>query len=330
MAQQVILDVDTGTDDAVAILVTALSPVIELKAITVAHGNQPLELTVENTLRVVELLGKDIAVYAGCPAPMVRGLSPGRAENVRCQTTSTVVDGEEIGIHEKRLALPPATRSAEKDHACSYLVNTLGEAGSVGERITLLAVAPLTNIGMALRMDPSIVAGIKEVVVMGGGAFHGNRTPVAEANFYDDPEAAQILISSGCPVRIMTLEATEKVPFDELDVAAFRTSSQIGTFVANLLEGYLYRCRKLGILEGGEAVAVHDAVAACAVIDPSVVTSLQVKNCDVDFGGGFADGQLVIDERAFITPSGSVSVAYDVDAARCREIIRGTITGSLQ
>lgn len=326
MAEKVILDVDTGTDDAVAILVAALSPHIELKAITVAHGNQPLEFTVENTLRVVDLLGKDIAVYAGCPEPMVRGLSPGRAENVRRQTTATVVDGEEIGIHEKRLALPPATRSVEKDHACSYLVTALGEAASVGERITILAVAPLTNIGMALRMEPSIVAGIKQVVVMGGGAFHGNRTPVAEANFYDDPEAAQILITSGCAVRIMTLEATEKVPFDERDVAAFRTGSQIGTFVADLLEGYLARCRTLGILEEGEAVAVHDAVAACAVIDPSIVTSVQVKNCDVDFGGGFADGQLIIDERAFITPSGSVSVAYDVDVARCREIIRSTIS----
>lgn len=325
MGKNVILDVDTGTDDAVAILLAALSPAIDPVAITVTHGNQPLDLTVDNTLRVVEHVDADIPVFAGCPAPMVRDLSPGRGYNVRRQTTSRTMNGEEVGIHEKHLPLPPPTRTADPRHACAYLVETLRAAP---DPVTILAVAPLTNIGMALRMDPSIAEAIEEIIVMGGGVHHGNRTPVAEANFYDDPEAAHIVVSSGCRVVIMTLEATEDPEFTADDVAGFRGRSATGDFVADLLESYLARCRLLGIVPEGGGVSLHDAVAACAVIEPSVITRLEQRNCDVDFAGGFADGQLVVDARGFVRPAGNVYVACAVDAEKCRRLIRETLLGT--
>jgi len=318
MAKKIILDVDTGTDDAVAIAVAALSPEVEILGITVTHGNQPLSYTVENTLRVVEFLGIDVPVYPGCPEPMVQYMTPGRLQNVRRQTTRKVVDGEEITIHQKYLDLPAAAISPADTHACSYLIDTLKHAG---EKITLVPVGPLTNIGMALRMDPSIADHIEEIVIMGGGITRGNRTPVAEANFYDDPEAAQIVFSSGCPIRVLPLEATERVLFGPEDAAEFRSLSRTGAFVADLIDSFIHRCRLLGILSE-ETICIHDAITVCAVIDPAVITDLRRKNCDVDFSGGFADGQLVIDDRTFIAPTDRTYIAYDVDRERCVRIIR--------
>lgn len=318
MPKKIILDVDTGMDDAVAIAVAALSPELEVLGITVTHGNQPLENTLENTLRMVEFLDKEIPVYAGCPEPMVQYLSPGRLRNVRRQTTRKIVDGNEVTIHQKYLNLPQSKIEPQLKHACSFIIETLK---SSNVKITLVAVGPLTNIGMALRMDPSIKENIEEIVVMGGGITHGNRTPVAEANFYDDPEAAQIVLSSGCEIRILTLDATETVLCGKEDAQSFKSCSRVGELVADIINTYIRNCTLLGISQN-EKVAVHDAITVCAVIDPSIVTNIQHKNCDVDFSGGFSDGQLVIDNRIFAKPNYPTFVAYAVDRKRCLDIMK--------
>jgi len=323
---KIILDVDTGMDDAVAITVAALSKELEILGITVTHGNQPLENTLENTLRVVELLGKDIPVYGGCPEPMVQYLLSGRTSNVRKQTIRKVIDGEVITIHQKHIDLPKATIESQKKHACTFLIETLK---NTKEKITLVPVGPLTNIGMALRMDPSIKENIEEIVIMGGGINHGNRTPVAEANFYDDPEAAQIVMSSGCKIRVMTLEATESVLFTRDDAKKFRNGSKVGTFIANLIEKYILNCELLGISDDG-SVSIHDAVAVCAVIDPSVVTDIRCKNCDIDFSGGFADGQLLVDNRTFIKPHSKTYIAYATNRDKCLEMMVSTINNEYE
>lgn len=316
----VILDVDTGMDDAAAIVIAALSKKLNLLGITVCHGNQPLEYTLENTLRVVEMLGKDIPVYAGCPEPMVQRLYAGRLNNIRKQKVRKIIDGKEITIHDRELNLPKAKISPESTHACTFIIETLKNAK---EKVTLIPIGPLTNIGMALRMDPSIKDNIEEIVLMGGGIDVGNRTPVAEANFYDDPEAAQIVLSSGCKLRLITLEATETVLISREDAQMFRCSRE-GNFVADVIEKYIHNLQLLSISGDGK-VAVHDATAVCAVIEPSIITDIRRKNCDVDFGGGFADGQLLVDNRTFIKPDSQTFVAYATDREKCIEIMKNTI-----
>ncbi len=320
--KKVVLDVDTGTDDAVAILCAAASEAFDLIGVTVTCGNLPLANTVENTLRVVALSGRDIPVYAGCSLPMVRTLMPGRAHDVRLQTVSTVVDGEQISIHEPSFPLPLSPYTVRKAHACSFLVDTLRNAE---EKVTIIGVAPLTNIAVALRMDPSIAANIEEIVVMGGSVASGNRTPAAEANFYDDPEAAQIVLKSGCPVRIFTLEATERVPCDHQDADDFRSlGTPAGTFVGDLIDRFIHRCTQLNICDNGQ-VTIHDAITVCGVIDPTIVTSLGAAACDVNLGG-WADGALIADQRSFASRESSVRIVYDIDKERCVDMMKACLS----
>lgn len=315
--KKIIMDVDTGTDDAVAIAIAALNPNIELLGLTVTHGNQSLENTVENTLRMVEFLKKDIPVYAGCPEPMVQYLLPGRVMNVRRQITERVINGEVVSIHSKHLDLPPATIKPQFQHACSYIIETLKHSA---EKLTIVATGPLTNIGMALRMDPSISENIEEIVVLGGGIYTGNRTPMAEANFYDDPEAAQIVIKSGCRVRLITIDAVFSVKLGAKEIERFRSASYVGNFVADLTEDFIRRGKLLRSVDVKET-CLADVVAICATIDPSIVTDIRHKACDVDISGGWADGELIIDNRVFAKPTDPVYIAYAVDRERCIDIM---------
>jgi inosine-uridine nucleoside N-ribohydrolase len=321
MKKKIILDVDTGMDDAVAIAIASLAPQLEILGITVTHGNLPLANTLENTLRVLEFLGKDIPVYSGCPEPMVQYMTAGRLLNVRRQKTTKVVNGREIKIHDDYLPLPVASIKPQTKHACSYIIETLHKSD---EKITLVPVGPLTNIGMALRMDPTIREKIEEIVIMGGGISHGNRTPVAEANFYDDPEAAQIVLSSGCQTRVFTLDATESVLADKQKMEQFRSYSRAGRLVADLVDNFIDNCTLLGIDNNGK-VSVHDAVTICALINPDIVTDIRYKNCDVDFSGGFADGQLVIDNRTYVEITSRNQIAYAIDSDRCWQIMADVI-----
>jgi Inosine-uridine nucleoside N-ribohydrolase len=314
--KKVILDVDTGTDDAMAIAVALMNPSIEVIGITAVHGNLSVFDAAENTLRVVDYFKADVPVYVGCPEPMVQFLMPGRMMDVRKQTVCKVVDGKEIRIHERKLNLPDPSMTAQPEHACFYLVETLKNSE---QKITVIAVGPLTNIGMALRMDPTIVRNIEEIVVMGGAVTCGNRTPVAEANFYDDPEAAQIVIKSGCRVRLFTLEATAQVSLGKDEADMFRNISQKGEFVAELIEQFIYRCRQLDICDDG-CITMHDAVAVCGVIDPSVVLDARREACDVNLGG-WCDGALVVDRRGFAKTKEPVDIVYDVDRERCLDIM---------
>ncbi len=315
--RKIILDVDTGTDDAIAIAVAALSTQLEILGITVVHGNQPLAYTVENTLRVVQFLKKDIPVYPGCPEPMVQYLLPGRVSNIRKQAVEQIIDGEHVSIHTKYLDLPPATITPQSRHACSFILDTLKASK---EKITLVAVGPLTNIAMVLRMDPTVSSQIEEIVIMGGAVKHGNRSPVAEANFYDDPEAAQIVLTSGCKVRLCTLDATETVLCAQEDAARFRKCSYVGDFAGAVTEDFIRRCTLLDICNNG-AVSIHDAVTVCAVIDPSIVEVMRHEACDVDFSGGWADGQLLVDKRLFAKPVHPVFVVYQVNRESCLRIM---------
>ena len=294
--RKIILDVDTGTDDAMAIIMAALSPDIELKAITCTHGNLPLPNTVDNTLRVVEMLGIDVPVYSGCAEPMAQWLRPGRVMNPRRQH-QVDSDGRVSMIHEEHLPLPEPTIRAEEKHAVSFLVDTFRK-----EKLTLVAVGPATNVAMALRMDPSIADNIEELVVMGGGVHCSNATQSAEFNFYLDPE----------DIKAVGTEPAEF--FGDLVIDFCRRMEAIR--LSNTDDPNQFEC------------AIHDALCILYLIDPKIATDLRRQSAFVDFSGGYADGALLVDTRSYMELMGETYIAYKADKQRINDLIIEILSGN--
>lgn len=308
--RKVIFDTDIGSDDAFALTSLLLSENIEVIGITTVFGNQPVNYTTDNALRLVEFLNKDIPVYKGCHEPMARNLFKGRNANTIQEPLEKVVDGELIQIHAEHLSLPETTRKQEEKHACSYLVETLR---NTKEKLTICAVGPLTNLGISLTMDPSIVNNIDEIYIMGGGIFKGNRTPSAEANFYDDPEAAEKVLNSGAKVILAPLEACESMrKFGYPQVEELKAiNNKVSNFLAKELDGYLHREQ---ILFGEMCTddTLYDLGAAIALIDNSLIKEMKQEICHIDCSGGMADGTIIADRRGMVDSNSKVNIIYEL------------------
>src|SRR3954469_4063034 len=297
MATKIILDVDTGTDDAVALMTAALSPDIELVGATVVNGNTVLDSCVENTLRVFE--------WIGLPEPRVfRGMSRPLARRQQTQTTPAT------RIHGDKLDLPEATIKAQPQHAVDWLIDTY--LASDGD-ITLVPVGPLTNIATAIQKEPRIVERIPEIVIMGGAHDHGNATASAEFNIWLDPEAARIVVNCGRPIRMVPLDATHRALVSTEDAHRLRA---LGTpageaayrFIAKRIEGY----DATQPMHRAGAAPVHDALAVCAVIDPSVITTHLIP-VDVEVSAELSVGRTVCDFRFRGAKPANVQFAMDAD-----------------
>jgi inosine-uridine nucleoside N-ribohydrolase len=207
MPTKVILDVDTGTDDAVALMTAALSPDIELVGATSVNGNTGVDYTTENTLRVFDWIGMpEIPVSRGMGVPIV-GAQPDL--------------GMAAVIHQNLLDLPPCSRGAtlRPEHAVDWLIETY--LASDGD-IVLCPVGPLTNIAMAIQKEPRMLEAIPEIVIMGGAHQMGNRTHSAEFNFLIDPEAARVVVNCGRPIRMVSLDATHRAMLSTEDAQKLR------------------------------------------------------------------------------------------------------------
>lgn len=288
--QKVILDVDTGTDDAIAIMTALLSPELEVLGICSVNGNRGVEYTTENTLRVVEYMGaQDVPVFKGCSLPMVCSLTPGRRKDVPHKGPE---DPKE-NVHGDYIELPPSTIHTQKEHAVFWLIQTLME--SDGD-IILIPVGPLTNIAMALRIEPAIAGKIKRIVIMGGGYKEVNITAAAEFNFWIDPEAAKIVIDSGCDVTIVPLDATHEAAVSIEDAMWLKeTGAKAAVASADIIHKRWSAYRYWQPMSDINTVPVHDALAVCAVINPDVLQKVVHVNVDIDISPGAADGQSICD-----------------------------------
>ena len=321
--RKIILDVDTGTDDAMAIIVAALSGEFDILGITAVQGNLPLKNTLENTLRVVQFLGLDIPVYSGCPSPMVQTLSPGRMQNQIIQVFKKEIDGVKLNIHDEYLDLPESRIMPQKQHAVSFILECLDNAE---EKITLISVGPPTNLGMALRMKPEITEKIEEIIIMGGGVNLANRTSAAEMNFYMDPEASQILLQADVRKYIFPLDATCSILFSKKEAGEIAAlGNPYAEFFSSLMTHFIDRITALGISNNSSMdchdIAIHDVFCILYLIDPDIVLEMRRENCDVDFSGGIADGQLIVDRRSYVKPRGKNNVAYKLDKARVLDLL---------
>jgi purine nucleosidase len=272
-SRKVIMDTDPGTDDAMAILLALNSPELDVKALTVVAGNVVVEQGLENALKLVSLAGRcDVRVARGAEHPLVRKL-----------TTAEFFHGEN-GLGDAELPAPACR--AEPHFAPDLIIELVHQ---YPHEITLVPVGPLTNIALAVAKDPSIVPLVKEVVLMGGGISGGNVTATAEANIYNDPEAARVVFEAGWPLTMVGLTVTEKTLFTRADLSQLaKTYGPENDFAVGVLRFMV----DLGAKLGADGTPMHDPLAVGAVIDRSLITTQDLR-VDVETRGEHTRGETV-------------------------------------
>lgn len=321
---KMILDVDTGTDDAIAIICAYMDERIDLLAVCTTAGNKPLDKTTENTLRVRELLGADFPVYRGCGVPMVGTMLKARcAAYDKEHAPKYDENGKRIEYHTDYLELPPSTTKVETEHAVWYYIDTLMK--SEGD-ITVVLTGPMTNLAMALRLEPQIAGKIRKVVLMGGGILQTNVTAAAEHNIWADPEAAQILMEAGFPLWIVPLDATHRACITAAESAYMKSlGTPVGELVASCMEQRIFAYGYLQPMDLPDSAPVHDALAVQVAVDPSVVTRDIFTRVDVDISGGYGDGQTIVDMRAHPTEPRNATFVLEADRDRHARWVIGCV-----
>ncbi len=295
-ARPIIIDCDPGQDDAIALLLALASPELEVVAVTAVAGNVPLALTEANARRICELAGRaDVAVYAGCPRPMVRRLET--AEHVHGKTGLAGV----VDLPEPTMALAPA-------HAVDFLVERL--MASDGD-ITLAAMGPLTNLALAIVMEPRIVAKMRAIVLMGGSIGPGNTTPTAEFNIHTDPHAAAVVFDAGAPLTMIGLDVTQKAVATPDRVAAIRDlGGPVAAAVAAMLDTHLARAAKRS---GGRGAALHDPCVIAYLLEPSLFEA-RPYHVKIETESPLTLGQTVVDRAGVSGAAPNADVVIEIDA----------------
>jgi inosine-uridine nucleoside N-ribohydrolase len=299
-ATPIVIDCDPGHDDAIAILLALASPEIELVGITTVSGNQTLDKTTANAIRILELAGRtDIPVHAGADAPMVRQRDV--AAHVHGESG---LDGPD---------LPPPSYPPHPEHAVEFLARQLRR----NEKPVLVATGPLTNIGLLFATHPD--ARPDRVVLMGGSIGEGNRTPAAEFNIWADPEAAQRVFLEGLDTTMVGLDVTHKALIKDDHTERMRAAGRVGGVVAALMDFYArFHKRRYPELDGSP---MHDPVCVAHLIDPTLM-DVRDANIDVDCTTGPSRGRTNVDWRGreHIGPP-NAKVGVDIDGDRFGDLI---------
>jgi len=251
--RRVIIDTDPGVDDAFALLLAMRSPELKIEGITPVAGNVPLELTLPNALRMVEIAGRaDIPVAAGAKSPLLRRL-----------VTAAYAHGEN-GLGG---ALFPEPKLKALVDPASVLIRQI--VRKYPNEVTLITLGPLTNVATALNSDSELAGMIKRVVMMGGSLSGGNITPAAEFNIYVDPEAARIVFQSGIPVTMVGLDVTRKTSLTDEHVKTLEgAQNPVSQAAAKIARNAIDHNRAQGFLVGPN---MHDSLAVAAFLDPSLL-----------------------------------------------------------
>ncbi len=315
MPRKIILDVDTGSDDACAIMLAYLHPDIDLVAVCSVKGNQPLENTTENTLRVRELLKADFPVYKGCASAFVRNLITPRMPPT-ANADAVDENGNKVHIHKDYFDLPESTTKVESQRAPEFYVDYLT---NTKEPITIVAVGPLTNLAVAMMIEPSICKNIEEIVIMGGGCDITNATLAAEFNIYDDPESAQRVLMSGCKITMVPLDATHSAYISDKDVERLREiNTPVSNFAADQIALRIMVHDQSQPLEVKHTCALHDPLCIAYLVDPSVLTDVRFCHVEVSLSG-ISEGQTLVDQRA-IQDNRNVYFAFKGDHQKFADI----------
>ena len=300
--KKIILDCDPGHDDAIAIMLAAKSPAIDLLGITVVAGNQTLDKTLINALNVCQFLGLDVPVYKGCGQPMIRDKQV-IAPDIHGESG---LDGPQFGA---------LTKKAERQHAVNYIVDTV--LASDGD-VTVVTTGPMTNLAMAMRLCPDILPKIRDIVVMGGSYQLGNVTPAAEFNVLADGDAAHVVFTSGCKITMAGLDVTRKVLcLPSIVERMGRIDNNAAKLFVDLMTFFNKTQKAVFGWDGGP---LHDPVTIAYLIDPTVLTT---KACftQIDIRGEQSYGRTNCDLFNMLKKPPNSLVAVDIDAAKFWDII---------
>jgi inosine-uridine nucleoside N-ribohydrolase len=271
-SSRVVIDTDPGVDDAFALLLAMRSPELKIEGITAVAGNVPLELTLPNALRMVEIAGRDdIPVAAGAKSPLLRRL-----------VTATYAHGEN-GLGGA--VFPEPKRKAIPEPAADFIRQTVRKYP--GE-ITLLTIGPLTNVATALNSDSHLAHMVRGLVMMGGSLSGGNITPAAEFNIYVDPEAARIVFQSGIPITMVGLDVTRKTSLTDDHVKTLEAAQNpVSQAAATIARNAIKHNQERGFLSGPN---MHDSLAVASFLDPSIL-QFQDYYVDVETTGELTAGE---------------------------------------
>lgn len=312
----VVLDVDTGVDDALAILLALRSPSLRVLGITCVCGNVPVDQVVWNTRRVIEALG-------GSRPPVLRGAGQPLREAPRHSVT---IHGHD-GLAD--LDLPGPAGFSPDGEAVAWLRETLMAAD---EPVTLFALGPATNLARLLESAPDVKAHIRRIMMMGGAfAAPGNASPVAEYNVRMDPEAAQNVFSSGVPITLYTLDVFREVAVQRDRLPALRASGPAGELAARLLAAMLDRF-------ASDRTSLGDAGVVASAIRPEALYTERYP-VGVELAGRLTRGQTVVDRRAPLVrelnaywgapAAPDLDVSVSVDGDRLSALFCATLAGEV-
>jgi purine nucleosidase len=292
MSLPLVLDCDPGTDDALALFLALGSPELDILAVTVAGGNVGLELTLPNARALVGLTGRKVPVFGGADRPLLGAF-----------TSETRVHGVD-GLGGMALPEGPA---AEAEHAADAIRRIVRSAR---EPVTLVGIAPATNLALALMTEPSIAGNIKQIVLMSGAWAEGNATPAAEFNAVSDPEALAVVLACGRPIVMATLEIAAQALCTRAHLDAMAASGTGACLAAACaIQGTVPFSRRLG----GAGAALYDPVALAWLVRPELFTT-QPAFVTMDLGPGPCRGRTVIDRWGRTPHAPNATVLTTIDA----------------
>ena len=305
-----IIDCDTGTDDAIAIVAGLCSDEIEVRAITTLTGNVSVKYTSQNTLNLVRYIGSKVPVAIGAWNPLKLRTDDRYAEETHGKT----------GLGG--IVLPTAEDSFCKENAIEVIYN---EAVKAQGQLEIVAIGPLTNIAIALLLYPQLKTYIKHLWIMGGAITGGNITATAEFNMWCDPEAAKIIFASGIECTMIGLDVTTKAVLGQEDMDRIGAlGTKAGEVVSAILKFMIERGKN-----GGEAPLMHDALAVAAALCPECLKCRKYF-VDVECEGEYTFGHTEVDLYQWLGKTPNVSVAEEVDLPLFKEWLYRTIAGNVR
>lgn len=305
LRKPVIIDCDPGLDDAIALMIAFVwEDKLDVKAVTCAAGNQTIEKTFRNALRIAKHLNVTVPVARGADSPLIKPLFI--ADNAHGESGLEGMDITDETIEPSEL------------RAIDLMSKVLRESK---EKITILATAPLTNVALLLKAHPELKEKIDHITLMGGSSLVGNMSPVSEFNIFVDPDAAKIVFDSGVPIVMFSLDVTYKAYTTSEDIRrASVLNNKASRMFADLLNFYAAYSKSMGLT----GVAIHDACTVIYELKPELFSGIKHVNVDIDTSSGLCNGCTLVDLYRLTEKTPNVDFVTEVDRAAFNAFIFDT------